>query len=318
MFLSVVVPCYNEEKGVEKFYIEVLKHVDRSSNIISEYEFIFIDDGSTDNTLEKIKFLREIDSRVRYISFSRNFGKEAGIYAGLRASKGELTVLMDADLQHPPELLKKMIELIVYEGYDSVGTVRENRNGEGKCKCFFSKMFYKFINSISDTYIEANSTDYRMMNRQFLDSVLSLSEYNRFTKGIFSWVGYKNTTLKFKNVKRETGNSKWNIFKLFKYSLEGIISFSTVPLIVSSVLGMLSFAVAIVMLIVFLFKFIVVGESVRGFPTIICTIFFLGGIQLLSIGVLGQYFSKAYLEIKNRPIYIASEISDENIDKIVF
>lgn len=317
MFLSVVVPCYNEEKGVEKFYTEVLKHI-HMNNIISQYEFIFIDDGSVDKTLEKIKYLRTMDSRVRYISFSRNFGKESAIYAGLKASKGELTVLMDADLQHPPELLNKMIELIVSKGYDSVGTVRENRNGEGRCKSFLSKLFYKFINLISDTYIEENSTDYRMMNRKFLDSVLSLSEYNRFTKGIFSWVGYKNTTLRFKNVKRENGNSKWSLFKLFKYSIEGIISFSTVPLILSSILGMLSFAVAIIMLIFFLFKFIMVGESVRGFPTIICTIFFLGGIQLLSIGILGQYFSKAYLEIKNRPIYIANEISDEKIEKIVF
>ncbi|WP_185593883.1 glycosyltransferase family 2 protein [Peptostreptococcus russellii] len=317
MFLSVVVPCYNEENGIEKFYSEVLKYI-KMDKIISKYEFIFIDDGSSDKSLDKMKELRKKDPNVRYISFSRNFGKEAGIYAGLRASLGELTVLMDADLQHPPELINRMSQLIVYEGYDSVGTVRENRKGECKFRSFLSNLFYSLINSISDTYIEANSTDYRMMNRKFLDSVLALSEYNRFTKGIFSWVGYKNATLKFSNVERETDKSKWSIFKLFKYSLEGIISFSTAPLVVSSILGILSFAVAIIMLIVFLFKFLVVGESVKGFPTIICTIFFLGGIQLLSIGILGQYFSKAYLEIKNRPIYIASECSDEDAEKIVF
>lgn len=317
MFLSVVVPCYNEENGIEKFYSEVLKYI-KMDKIISKYEFIFIDDGSSDKSLDKMKELRKKDPNVRYISFSRNFGKEAGIYAGLRASLGELTVLMDADLQHPPELINRMSQLIVYEGYDSVGTVRENRKGECKFKSFLSNLFYSLINSISDTYIEANSTDYRMMNRKFLDSVLALSEYNRFTKGIFSWVGYKNATLKFSNVERETDKSKWSIFKLFKYSLEGIISFSTAPLVVSSILGILSFAVAIIMLIVFLFKFLVVGESVKGFPTIICTIFFLGGIQLLSIGILGQYFSKAYLEIKDRPIYISSESSDEDAEKIVF
>lgn len=317
MFLSVVVPCYNEENGIEKFYSEVLKCI-KMDKIISKYEFIFIDDGSSDKSLDKMKELRKKDPNVRYISFSRNFGKEAGIYAGLRASLGELTVLMDADLQHPPELINRMSQLIVYEGYDSVGTVRENRKGECKFKSFLSNLFYSLINSISDTYIEANSTDYRMMNRKFLDSVLALSEYNRFTKGIFSWVGYKNATLKFSNVERETDKSKWSIFKLFKYSLDGIISFSTAPLVVSSILGILSFAVAIIMLIVFLFKFLVVGESVKGFPTIICTIFFLGGIQLLSIGILGQYFSKAYLEIKNRPIYISSESSDEDAEKIVF
>lgn len=317
MFLSVVVPCYNEENGIEKFYSEVLKYI-KMDKIISKYEFIFIDDGSSDKSLDKMKELRKKDPNVRYISFSRNFGKEAGIYAGLRASLGELTVLMDADLQHPPELINRMSQLIVYEGYDSVGTVRENRKGECKFRSFLSNLFYSLINSISDTYIEANSTDYRMMNRKFLDSVLALSEYNRFTKGIFSWVGYKNATLKFSNVERETDKSKWSIFKLFKYSLEGIISFSTAPLVVSSILGILSFAVAIIMLIVFLFKFLVVGESVKGFPTIICTIFFLGGIQLLSIGILGQYFSKAYLEIKNRPIYISSESSDEDAEKIVF
>lgn len=317
MFLSVVVPCYNEEKVVKNIYTEVLKNIE-DNELISEYEFVFVDDGSSDKTLEEIKSLREDDCKVRYISFSRNFGKESAIYAGLKASKGELTVLMDADLQHPPELLKKMSELIINEGFDSVGTVRKNRSGEGRIKSFLSVAFYKFINLISDAHIEENSTDYRMMNRKFLDSVLSISEYNRFTKGIFSWVGYKNTTLEFRNIERKDGKSKWSIFKLFKYSLEGIISFSTAPLVVSSILGILCFGISIVMLFVFLLKFIMVGDPVRGFPTIICTIFFLGGIQLLSIGILGQYLSKTYLEVKNRPIYIAGETSEEETEKIVF
>lgn len=309
MFLSIIVPCFNEEEMVERFYEEVLEHIAKNKNF-SKYEFIFIDDGSKDKTLSKIKKLREKDKAVRYVSFSRNFGKEAGIYAGLKSSKGDLVVLMDADLQHPPSLFEKMSDLIVNEGYDSVGAIREDRKGEGKIKSFLSRQFYKFINKISDTYIEENSTDYRMMTRGFVNSVLELSEYNRFTKGIFSWVGYKNTKIKYENVERENGRSKWSLLSLFKYSLEGIISFSTLPLIFSSLLGIICLLVSIIMLLVFLIKAMVFGDPVQGFPTIICTIFFLGGIQLLSIGVLGQYLAKSYLEVKNRPIYIAKETSE--------
>ncbi|PSJ32059.1 bactoprenol glucosyl transferase [Peptostreptococcus russellii] len=309
MFLSIIVPCFNEEEMVERFYEEVLEHIAKNKNF-SKYEFIFIDDGSKDKTLSKIKKLREKDKSVRYVSFSRNFGKEAGIYAGLKSSKGDLVVLMDADLQHPPSLFEKMSDLIVNEGYDSVGAIREDRKGEGKIKSFLSRQFYKFINKISDTYIEENSTDYRMMTRDFVNSVLELSEYNRFTKGIFSWVGYKNIKIKYENVERENGRSKWSLLSLFKYSLEGIISFSTLPLIFSSLLGIICFLVSIIMLLVFLIKAMVFGDPVQGFPTIICTIFFLGGIQLLSIGVLGQYLAKSYLEVKNRPIYIAKETSE--------
>lgn len=309
MFLSIIVPCFNEEEMVERFYEEVLEHIAKNKNF-SKYEFIFIDDGSKDKTLSKIKKLREKDKSVRYVSFSRNFGKEAGIYAGLKSSKGDLVVLMDADLQHPPSLFEKMSDLIVNEGYDSVGAIREDRKGEGKIKSFLSRQFYKFINKISDTYIEENSTDYRMMTRDFVNSVLELSEYNRFTKGIFSWVGYKNTKIKYENVERENGRSKWSLLSLFKYSLEGIISFSTLPLIFSSLLGIICFLISIIMLLIFLIKAMVFGDPVQGFPTIICTIFFLGGIQLLSIGVLGQYLAKSYLEVKNRPIYIAKETSE--------
>lgn len=309
MFLSIIVPCFNEEEMVERFYEEVLEHIAKNKNF-SKYEFIFIDDGSKDKTLSKIKKLREKDKAVRYVSFSRNFGKEAGIYAGLKSSKGDLVVLMDADLQHPPSLFEKMSDLIVNEGYDSVGAIREDRKGEGKIKSFLSRQFYKFINKISDTYIEENSTDYRMMTRDFVNSVLELSEYNRFTKGIFSWVGYKNTKIKYENVERENGRSKWSLLSLFKYSLEGIISFSTLPLIFSSLLGIICFLISIIMLLIFLIKAMVFGDPVQGFPTIICTIFFLGGIQLLSIGVLGQYLAKSYLEVKNRPIYIARETSE--------
>ncbi len=309
MFLSVVVPCFNEEQVVDKFH-EVVSEILKSNTKLSKYEIVFIDDGSSDTTLVKIKNLRQKDVSVRYISFSRNFGKEAAIYAGLKNSYGDLIVLMDADLQHPPDLLNNMVEKIVDEGYDSVGAIRENRKGEGKVRSFLSRNFYKFINSISDTKIEQNSTDYRMMTRQFVDSVLDLSECNRFTKGIFNWVGYNNCSITYENIERELGDSKWSFYKLFKYSLEGIISFSTAPLVTSSILGIISFGISAVLLIIFFAKAVIFGDAVKGFPTVICSIFFLGGLQLLSIGVLGQYLSKTYLEVKNRPIYIQKESSE--------
>lgn len=309
MFLSMIVPCFNEEEVVEEFYRVAVQEIKKNS-IFTNYEIIFVDDGSKDNTLSLVKKLREDDNKVRYISFSRNFGKEAAIYAGLSNSKGDFTVLLDADLQHPPQLIHEMAEKIINEGYDSVGTIRSTRDGESFFRKTLSSNFYKVINKLSDTEIKQNSTDFRMMNRAFLDSVLELSEYNRFTKGIFSWVGYNNIDIEYDNIDRTIGNSKWNLFKLFKYSMEGIVAFSTVPLHLSSIVGLFSFIVALIMLFIFFFKSIIFGEEVKGFPTVICSIFLLGGIQLLSIGVLGQYISKAYLEIKNRPIYISKEKSE--------
>lgn len=308
MFLSVIVPCYNEEEVIEIFYNKVSELLS-SDKELSDYEIIMVDDGSKDSTLDKLKKINEKDFKARYISFSRNFGKEAAIYAGLKNSNGDLIVLLDADLQHPPELMNEMIRKIKYEGYDSVGAVRVNRKEGGTVRKFFSKNFYKFINSISDIKIEKNSTDYRMMTRQFKDSVLSLSEYNRFTKGIFSWVGYNNAYIYYDDVKREVGESKWSLNGLLKYSFEGIISFSTAPLVFSSIIGILSCGVAIVAFLVFLVKSLLFGDTVKGFPTIICSIFFIGGVQLLSIGILGQYLSKTYLEVKNRPIFIERERS---------
>lgn len=309
MILSVVVPCYNEEKTVSKFYRETLSCINKCTDL-DGYEFIFVDDGSRDKTLDIIKTLRNDDINVRYVSFSRNFGKEAGIYAGLKESKGDLIVLLDADLQHPPRLFPEMINFILNEGYDSVGASRKNRDGEKLIKSFLSKAFYKFVNIISDVKIEQNSTDYRMMNRRFVDAVLSLTEYNRFTKGIFNWVGFKNKIISYENVEREDGESKWSLFGLFKYSIEGIVSFSTFPLIISSFLGIIFCIISLFMLIVFFSKTIIFKDSVRGFPTTICTMLLLGGVQLLSVGVLGQYLSKAYLEVKNRPIYIEREKSE--------
>lgn len=309
MFLSIVIPCFNEEGVLDELYGVLKKEINKSEKILS-YELIFVDDGSKDKTLEDIKRLKKSDDSIRYISFSRNFGKEAAIYAGLKASRGDLVVLMDADLQHPPELIHEMIDKIVNHGYDSVGTIRKNRVGESKLRAFLSTTFYKFINLLSDTEIKQNATDYRMMTRQFVNSVLDLSEYNRFTKGIFSWVGYNNIDIEYENIDRTTGTSKWNFMNLFKYSIEGIVAFSTMPLFVSSILGIVSFIISSVLLLIFFFKAIIFGEVVKGFPTVICSIFFLGGIQLLTIGILGQYLSKTYLEVKSRPIYISKEKSE--------
>ncbi len=306
MLLSVVVPCYNEEDTLYELY-RVLKYEIDKIEKLDAYEIVLVDDGSRDNTLKIFKDLKDKDKNIRYISFSRNFGKEAGIYAGLKMSKGDLVVLMDADLQHPPAILKDMFYKITVEGHDSVGAFRRNRDGESKLRAFLSSAFYKVINSISDTEIRQNSTDYRMMTRQFVDSVLCLSENNRFTKGIFSWVGYDCTYIEYDNVDRTLGESKWNLRSLMKYSIEGIVAFSTKPLMISSFLGIISFLCAIAILITFIFKTLIFGESVEGFPTIVCSIFLLGGIQLLTIGILGQYLSRTYLEVKNRPIYIEKE-----------
>lgn len=309
MLLSIVVPCFNEEDTLMHLYSVLRKEID-ANKVFDEYELIFIDDGSRDSTLSIIKALRTKDKNVRFISFSRNFGKEAGIYAGLRASKGNLVVLMDADLQHPPKIMHEMAYKIIEEGYDSVGAIRKDRRGEAICRSFFSTCFYRIINAMSDTEIKKNATDYRMMTRQFVDSVLMLSEINRFTKGIFSWVGYKCTEIEYENVDRKLGTSKWSIKSLFKYSIEGIVAFSTTPLMISSFLGIISFLVAFLILLIFVFKTLIFGEVVEGFPTIICSIFLLGGIQLLTIGILGQYLSRTYLEVKNRPIYIEKEKSE--------
>lgn len=309
MLLSIVVPCFNEEETLMRMYLALIEEIN-SNRVFDRYEMIFVDDGSRDNTLGIMKELRNRDKCVRFVSFSRNFGKEAAIYAGLKASLGDLVVLMDADLQHPPKILHEMVNKIISDNYDSVGAVRCDRHGESVLRSFLSRCFYRLINAMSDTEIRKNATDYRMMTRQFVDSVLALSEVNRFTKGIFSWVGYRCTDIEYENVDRECGDSKWSFRSLFKYSIEGIVAFSTTPLMISSFLGIISFLGAFLMLFIFFMKTIIFGETVEGFPTIVCSIFLLGGIQLLTIGILGQYLSRTYLEVKNRPIYIEKERSE--------
>ncbi len=304
--LSVIVPCYNEEEVLSSFYKEMCRVSEQFPKEL-EIELLFIDDGSRDRTLPILKELAEADSRVHYISFSRNFGKEAGIYAGLQNAIGDYAVVMDADLQHPPEYLPEMYRTLAGGEYDCVAMRRVDRTGEGKARSFFSRCFYKLNKKISGIDIVQGATDYRMMTRQVVDAVLSISEYNRFTKGIFAWVGFRTKWIGYHNVQRTAGTSKWSFSSLLRYSLDGITAFSTVPLAISSLLGVLFCILAFLMMFVVLVKTIVWGDPVAGYPTLITVILFIGGLQLLMIGILGQYFSKAYLEIKHRPIYIAKE-----------
>lgn len=310
--ISVIVPCYNEEESLPDFYKAIIGIAGEMAE--TDFEFLFINDGSKDRTLEILKELHRKDKRVRFCSFSRNFGKEAGIYAGLKNSNGDFVVLLDADLQHPPEYIPKMYQLITTEGYDSVAMKRTNRKGEKKIRSFFSKSFYKLINKISQTNIEESATDYRMMTRQMVDAVLEMQEYHRFTKGIFSWVGFQTKWLEYENVERQAGETKWSFWGLIKYSLEGIFAFSTAPLAIASVMGILFCILSFLMGIIVVIKTLIWGDPVAGFPTLICVILLIGGIQLLVIGIQGQYLAKAYMEIKNRPVFLIKE-TEEDLDK---
>lgn len=303
--ISVIVPCYNEQESMPLFYDEICKVADSFKHV--DFEFIFVNDGSKDKTLEIARDLSKKDKRVRYISFSRNFGKEAAILAGLEYSTGDYIAMMDADLQDPPSLLHEMYDGIKNEGYDCVATRRVSRKGEPPIRSFFAKCYYKLINKISKTEVVDGARDYRLMTRQMVDSILSLREYNRFSKGIFSWVGYNTKWLEYKNVERVAGTTKWSFWKLFLYSLESIVAFSTVPLAIASIMGLLFFLVSVIMIIFIIVKTLTIGDPVAGWPSLVCIIFFVSGVQLFSIGVIGQYLSKLYLEVKNRPVYIVKE-----------
>ncbi len=310
--VSVVVPCYNEEEVLPMFYEEITKVTDQMSVDFPEleFEFLFINDGSKDKTLEIFRTLADRDKRVRYISFSRNFGKESGMYAGLKNAKGDYVVVMDADLQHPPKFLPKMYSYVKDGEYDCATTRRTNREGESKIRSWFAMKFYKIMNKISQTEIVDGAQDFRFMTRQMVDSILEMSEYNRFSKGIFSWVGFNVKYLPYENVERPAGTTSWSFWGLFKYSLEGIMAFSTAPLAISSLLGILSCIISFILIIITIIKTLVFGESVDGYPTTICVIFMLSGLQLFCTGILGQYLSKTYLETKHRPIYIAKETDE--------
>ena len=303
--ISVIVPCYNEQEVLHMFYDEM----SRVAGLMTDYnfEFIFVNDGSRDNTLNICKELAAKDERVKYISFSRNFGKEAGIYAGFEKSKGDLVCMMDADLQDPPALLPEMVKAIEEEGFDSVATRRVTRKGEPPIRSFFARMFYKLMNKISKTEIVDGARDYRLMTRQFVNSLLDLGEYNRFSKGLFGWVGYKTKWLEYENVERAAGETKWSFWKLLLYSIEGIMAFSTVPLAISAVMGILFCAIAFAMIVFIIVKTVMFGDPVAGWPSTACIILFVGGVQLFCVGILGQYLAKTYLEVKGRPIYICKE-----------
>ena len=309
--ISLVVPCYNEQEALPYFLEEIRLVADRmaaTKDVV--FEFLFIDDGSKDRTLDILREATLVDKRVRYLSFSRNFGKEAAMYAGLKNAVGDYVAIMDADMQDPPALLPEMYEALQSDEYDSVATRRVDRKGEPPVRSFFARCFYKIINRISDADIVDGARDFRLMKRQMVDAILSMSEYNRFSKGIFGWVGFRTKWLPYENVERVAGETKWSFWKLFKYSLQGIIAFSTAPLAISSVLGVILCFAALLMIVVIVVKTLAFGDPVGGWPSLACITLFLGGIQLLCIGILGQYLAKTYLETKHRPIYIVAETSE--------
>lgn len=304
--LSVVVPCFNEEETVERFYAELIKNDDFLKENNLELELLYVDDGSTDKTSEKIKKLKETDPRIRMISFSRNFGKESAMYAGLENSRGDYVVIMDVDLQDPPSLLPEMFSYI-WEGYDSVATRRVSRKGEPAIRSFFARCFYKLMKRISKTEIMDGARDYRLMTRQMVNSILQLKEYHRFTKGIYGWVGFKTKWLEFENVERVNGETKWSFWKLLVYSFEGITAFSTVPLMFASIMGVVFCGLAFALIIFTIFRKLVFGDPVSGWPSLVCIISLASGVQLFCLGILGQYLAKTYMEVKARPAYLIKE-----------
>lgn len=305
---SIIVPCYNEEKSIPYFYSEIMKVSDELFGVhISEV--IFIDDGSTDATLKIIKELSTANSVVKYISFSRNFGKESAIFAGIQKSTGELVTVMDVDLQDPPSLLQEMVDGILNEDFDCVATRRVTRKGEPPIRSFFARRFYGIINKISKTEFVDGARDFRVFTRQFADAVLQVKEYNRFSKGIFGWVGFKTKWLEYENINRIAGETKWSFWKLFTYSLDGIAAFSIAPLAVSSILGIVLCLISFILILFVVARTLIFGDPVAGYPSLICVVIFIGGIQLFCMGILGQYLSKTYLETKQRPIYITKDES---------
>lgn len=315
MLLSIVVPCYNEQEALPYFYEEICRVAgEMKASHGAEFEFIFVDDGSKDKTLSIARELHKQDERVRYISFSRNFGKEAGILAGLEAAKGDYVAMMDADLQDPPALLPQMLDALLEEDYDCAATRRTNRKGEPPIRSFFARMFYKIINRLSDADIVDGARDYRLMRRRMVDAILALPEYNRFSKGIFGWVGFKTKWLEYVNVERVAGETKWSFWKLFLYSLEGIVAFTTAPLALASLIGIIFCVLAFVMILFIIVRTLLFGDPTSGWPSMVCIIFLCSGVQLFCMGVLGQYLAKTYMEVKHRPVYIVRETEQDEAE----
>ncbi|MCD8118754.1 MAG: glycosyltransferase family 2 protein [Lachnospiraceae bacterium] len=302
--LSIIIPALNEQETIPILYetIEAL-----APELPVNLEYLFIDDGSTDGTMEVVRGLAARDSRVHYVSFSRNFGKEAAIFAGIQNASGDLLVLMDADLQDPPALLPQMITEILENGYDCVGTRRIDRKGEPRVRSFFARRFYRLMSKISKTEIVDGARDYQMMTRKVAEAILSIGEYNRFSKGIFGWVGYHKKWISYENVGRVAGKSKWSFWKLLIYAMDGIVAYSTVPLVISSVLGLVLCLVAFIFILIIIARTLIFGDPTSGWPSLACIIILLAGLQMFFIGILGQYLAKTYLETKHRPIYLVRE-----------
>jgi len=310
--LSIIIPCYNEEEALDVIYPAIVEVMEQLESY--HFELILVNDGSKDATLSKMKALAAKDERVKYYSFSRNFGKEAAIYAGFNNAKGDYVVMMDADMQDPPALLPEMLAKLETGEYDCVATRRVTRTGEGAIRSFGARMFYKIIRRMTNINIADGARDYQMMTRQMVNSVLSLTEYNRFSKGIFEWVGYRKTWIEFENVERAAGETKWSFWKLVLYSLEGIINFSSFPLTVSSYLGILMTVISFIAIIFIVIRKLLFGDPVDGWASTVCIVTFVGGIQLFCMGIMGQYMTKMYSEIKNRPRYIIQETNGENVE----
>lgn len=311
--LSLIIPCYNEQEALPLFYKEVTKVLE---NIDEEYELIFVNDGSKDDTLNILKSFSEENPHVTYLSFSKNFGKEAAMFAGFCNVNGDYVAVMDADMQDPPSLLPQMLDIVKNKGYDSVATRRVSRKGEPPIRSWFARKFYVIINKISDADVVDGARDFRLMKRDMVDAIVSLNEYNRFSKGIFGWVGFKTYWLPYENVERVAGETKWNFWKLFKYAIDGIINFSQVPLSIASWLGIFMTVCSVLSLIFIIVRKLIWGDPVDGWASTICVIIFIGGIQMLCLGIIGQYLAKTYMESKHRPHYIIAESNRDDIKKV--
>lgn len=311
--ISLIIPCYNEQEALPIFFEEVTKVMD---NIDADYQLIFVNDGSKDNTLNILREFSEKDSHVKYLSFSRNFGKEAAMYAGFCNADGDYVAVMDADMQDPPSLLPQMLEILHTGEYDSVATRRVSRQGEPPIRSWFARKFYKLINKISDADIVDGARDFRLMKRDMVDAIVEMSEYNRFSKGIFGWIGFRTYWLPFENVERVAGETKWNFWKLTKYAIDGIINFSQAPLNIASWFGMGMTGFGMMVLIYIVLRRLILGDPVAGWASTICIIIFIGGMQLFCLGIMGQYISKTYMESKKRPHYIIAESNDRDVKKV--
>ena len=304
--IAIVVPCYNEQEAIPYFYEEVNK-ISNTMRDKTEFEFLFVNDGSKDDTLKVLRELSKKDERVKYISFSRNFGKESAMYAGLKEAAGDYVAIMDADLQDPPALLPEMFDTLEKGEYDCVATRRVTRKGESKIRSFFARLFYKIMNLISNTEVVDGARDFRLMSRQMVNAILEIGEYNRFSKGIFGFVGFNTKWLEYENIERVAGKTKWSFWKLLLYALDGFTAFSTKPLNISTFVGILFCLISLIMIIFIICKTLIFGDPVGGWPSLACIVLFVGGVQLFCTGIMGEYLSKTYLEVKNRPIYIVKE-----------